>query len=259
MRRQRLNFENVTVIDLIIPVYSGESAVRRCLDSVFRSDIAERVEVIVIDDASPEPAISAFLRELASKQRLTLIHHAANLGFVSSVNEAASLHPERDFVVLNADTEVHGDWLQRLELHAADNPEAATITPFSNNATIASYPVLARDNELPSGLSTGKLHSLFAAANDGKTIYAPTAVGFCMWVRRKAWQQAGGFDTIFGRGYGEEVDFCCKVAKLGWCHLIAADVFVFHEGGVAFGNEATGENQRPADEWMSASRLFLDS
>ena len=251
MRRQRLNFENVTVIDLIIPVYSGESAVRRCLDSVFRSDIAERVEVIVIDDASPEPAISAFLRELASKQRLTLIHHAANLGFVSSVNEAASLHPERDFVVLNADTEVHGDWLQRLELHAADNPDAATITPFSNNATIASYPVLARDNELPSGLSTGKLHSLFAAANDGKTIYAPTAVGFCMWVRRKAWQQAGGFDTIFGRGYGEEVDFCCKVAKLGWCHLIAADVFVFHEGGVAFGNEATGRKisaQRIVDE-----------
>ena len=83
----------------------------------------------------------------------------------------------------------------------------------------------------------------FAAANDGKTIYAPTAVGFCMWVRRKAWQQAGGFDTIFGRGYGEEVDFCCKVAKLGWCHLIAADVFVFHEGGVAFGNE--GCRNRP--------------
>ena len=92
---------------------------------------------------------------------------------------------------------------KRLELHAADNPEAATITPFSNNATIASYPVLARDNELPSRLSTGKLHSFLLQTNDGKTIYAPTAVGFGMWVRRKAWQQAGGFDTIFGRGYGK--------------------------------------------------------
>ena len=49
------------------------------------------------------------------------------------------LHPDRD-VILNADTEVNAGWVDRLAAHAAREAHVGTITPFSNNATICSYP-----------------------------------------------------------------------------------------------------------------------
>src|SRR5262249_38069013 len=41
----------------------------------------------------------------------------------------------------------------------------------------------------------------------------------------------------FGRGYGEENDFCMRAAARGWRHLAAANVFVWHWGGRSFGAE----------------------
>ena len=226
-------------LDIIIPVYRGETAVRRCLNSVLASDAEQIADVVIVNDASPESGITAFLDELATKQSVTLINHDINQGFVASVNAGAALNPQRDFVILNADTEVAGDWLQRLRQHGADHPKAATVTPFSNNATIASYPQLDANNVLPTGEHTEDLHKRFAKVNAGQVLELPTAVGFCTWVRRSAWQDAEGFDPIFGRGYGEEVDFCCKLLAKGWQHFLATDVFVYHEGCVSFGTEAT--------------------
>ena len=234
-------------VDIIVPVFRGERAVRRCLDALLASDAMQSANVILVDDASPEPAISTYLRQLAEMPGVTLIAHETNQGFVDSVNEAAAVHPDRDFVILNADTEVASDWLQRLQSHALRDSTVATITPFSNNATIASYPKMIAENELPDGTDTATLHARFSLLNDTESVDIPTAVGFCMWVRRAAWQAAGGFDSIFGRGYGEEVDLCCRLASDGWRHILATDVFVFHQGGVSFGAEAV-ERRRVAQE-----------
>ncbi|GIR70758.1 MAG: hypothetical protein CM15mP74_20090 [Halieaceae bacterium] len=53
-----------------------------------------------------------------------------------------------------------------------------------------------------------------------------------------AWHEVGGFDERFGRGYGEEVEFCMATAANGWRHLLACDVFVYHAGGTSFGYES---------------------
>ena len=224
------------MIDVIIPAYRGLAQTRRCLESVLAAPVRAAHEVIVVDDASPEPELSAWLRGLAQEGRITLLAHAANAGFVASVNEGMRLHADRDVVLLNSDTEVAGDWLDRLAACAAREPQAGTVTPFSNNATIASYPRFAQPNALPRGATPAGLDAVFARANAGRSADLPTAVGFCMYIARACLEATGPFDEeAFGRGYGEEVDFCLRAAKAGWRHLLAADVFVFHEGEVSFG------------------------
>ena len=56
------------------------------------------------------------------------------------------------------------------------------------------------------------------------------------------------FDAdTFGRGYGEENDFCMRAAGHGWRHVLCDDVFVAHRGGVSFaptGLRPGGINQR---------------
>jgi len=65
-------------VDIVIPVYKGEAETRACVQSVLAASHGMPREVVVIDDASPEPAISAWLRGLAQAGRITLIAHPDN-------------------------------------------------------------------------------------------------------------------------------------------------------------------------------------
>jgi GT2 family glycosyltransferase len=226
------------LIDVVVPVYRGLAETRRAIESVLASRQAAAFETVVVDDATPEPEIAAWLDGLAAQGRVTLLRNPANLGFVASVNRGMSHHPDRDVVLLNSDTEVANDWLDRLAACARSAPRVATVTPFSNNATICSYPFEGWQGEIPGTLGLAELDRIFAGVNAGRSVEIPTAVGFCMYIRREALAAFGLFDAErYGRGYGEENDFCMRAVKAGWKNLLAGDVFVFHEGSVSFSEE----------------------
>jgi len=226
------------LIDVIIPIYKGLQQTRRCVDSVLSGGQAAAFEVVAVDDASPDPDIATYLNELAATRRITVVRNESNLGFVRSVNRGMALHADRDVVLLNSDTEVANDWLDRLRRSAYTKPDVGTVTPFSNNATICSYPFEGWTGGVPGMLGLAALDRLFAATNAGRSVDLPTAVGFCMYIRRACLDQVGLFDAQrFGRGYGEENDFCMRAAGAGWRNVLAGDVFVFHEGSVSFSDE----------------------
>jgi GT2 family glycosyltransferase len=230
--------QGAAVIDVIIPVYKGLTQTRRCLDSVLRCVEVTPFEIVAVDDASPDADITRYLDALASEGRITLVRNGSNLGFVQSVNRGMALHADRDVVLLNSDTEVANDWLDRLRRAANAYPDIGTVTPFSNNATICSYPFEGWTGGVPGTLGLAALDRLFASTNAGLTVDLPTAVGFCMCIRRACLDQVGLFDAQrFGRGYGEENDFCMRAAGAGWRNVLAGDVFVYHEGAVSFSGE----------------------
>jgi GT2 family glycosyltransferase len=231
-----LAHRDLDVIDVVIPVYRGEAETRACLESVLSARTRNTCEIVVIDDASPEPSLSAWLRELASSGRITLIVHEANRGFVATANDGLGLHDDRDVVLLNSDTEVADGWIDRLAAHPWHDASIGTVTPFSTNATICSYPRTLSNNAMPRGETTARLDAAFAAANPGHCLDIPTAVGFCMYVTRRCLDQVGPLDEArYGAGYGEEVDFCMRAARAGFRNVLAADVFVRHVGEVSFG------------------------
>ena len=233
-------------VDVVVPVHRGLVATRRCLESVIASRSIVGSETIVIDDATPEAEIARYLDELAGDGRVTLLRNDANEGFVRSVNRGMALHRDRDVVLLNSDTEVAGDWLDRLRRSACADDDIGTVTPFSNNATICSYPFMDWSGGLPGTLGLAALDRLFAATNAGRSVDLPTGVGSCLYIRRACLDQVGLFDADrFGRGYGEENDFCLRALARGWRSVLAGDVFVFHEGAVSFALERS-ERMRAA-------------
>lgn len=232
-------------VDIIIPVYRSLEATRRCIESVLRAPVRTAFELVIVDDASPEPDLVAYLETVATRPAVTLLRHAQNRGFVESVNRGMALHPVRDVVLLNSDTEVANDWLDRLRRAAHSEPDVATVTPFSNNATICSYPLCCAENALPRGVDIAELDRIFARENAGLTLDLPTAVGFCMYIRRDSLAQLGLFDAArFGRGYGEENDFSRRAVKAGWRNVLCADTFVYHAGSVSFGAERSERSAR---------------
>ena len=224
-------------IDIIVPVYRGLTDTRRCLESVLASPVRASFRLIAINDASPEPEVGAYLRSLnGTDPRLLILENATNLGFVATVNRGMALSTDNDVLLLNSDTEVANDWLDRLRRAAYADRCIGSVTPLSNNATICSYPRFCRDNELPEGFATAELDRLCAEVNPGRHVAVPTGVGFCMYIRRDCLAQIGLFDVErFGQGYGEENDFCMRAHDRGWRHLLTLDTFVRHAGGVSFG------------------------
>lgn len=238
-------------VAVIIPVYRGLEETRRCIEAMLRHNSSESAHLIIVDDASPEPEVSAYLEQVAKYDGVELLVNEQNLGFVATVNRGMAHAGSADVVLLNSDTEVTCGWLSRMQVCAYREENIGTVTPFSNNATVCSYPQFNRSNSLPEGWTLEALASAFAEANKAQYADIPTAVGFCMYIRRDCLQQVGLFDVEnFGRGYGEESDFCMRAAKAGWRNVICADVFVFHEGGVSFSDE-TRERIIHAEEVMN--------
>tara|TARA_R110002110_G_scaffold245617_3_gene462002 strand:- start:49707 stop:50972 length:1266 start_codon:yes stop_codon:yes gene_type:complete len=226
-------------VAVVIPVYRDLVATQRCLASVLAHTSTEQARIILIDDASPEPELAAWCDEQAATDRVELLRNGSNLGFVASVNRGMRHAADADVVLLNSDTEVPPGWLPRLQRCAAGNGRVATVTPFSNNATICSYPLFCQSSGLPEGLTLGQLDALFARANPEQSCELPTAVGFCVYIPRAALDALGLFDEeAFGRGYGEENDFSRRAAAAGWSNLLCADLFVYHQGGASFGDDS---------------------
>ncbi|MBN8489276.1 MAG: glycosyltransferase, partial [Burkholderiales bacterium] len=243
-------------VDVLVPVYGGLQETLRCLYTVLSTPVRTPHEVVVINDASPLPELSAMLRTLAGRGLITLEVNRANLGFVGTVNKGLRMHRQRDVVILNSDTEVYNDWLDRLLAHARAYPRLGSITPLSNNATICSYPETLGDNRLPLELSHEEIDRLAAEVNRLRHVTAPTGVGFCMYLRRAALRDVGLLDERrFGRGYGEENDLCQRLLRRGWTNAIACDIYVRHVGSVSFKGEAA---ERTARAIRVLDRLYPD-
>ncbi|KAA0678279.1 glycosyltransferase [Roseomonas genomospecies 6] len=226
------------VVDVVVPVYRGREETLACLRSVLAAEDSTPREIVVIDDASPDAELVGDLTALAAEGRITLLRNPRNLGFPATVNRGLALHPDRDAVLLNADTLVAGPWLERLRAAAWSAPDVGTVTPLSNDATILSYPSGTERPPAPSLPETAALDRLARSVNAGLRVDLPTAVGFCAYIRRDCLEETGPFEErLFGRGYGEENDFCLRARRLGWRHLGAADVFVAHVGGRSFGRQ----------------------
>ena len=225
-------------IDVIIPVFGCFEFSRACLDSVLSAENRLLGDVIVIDDASPDIETQEMLSKLEDEGLIRLERNEQNRGYVYSCNRGAELSRDRDFILLNSDTEVNGDWIDRLHRCASSTAKVATVTPFSNNGTVANYPAAGANRSPHNSIITADVDAAFASVGPNRNIEIPTGVGFCMFVRREAWTRFGGFDQEFGEGYGEEVDFCQKASLAGWTSLLAGDVFVYHAGAQSFRGRA---------------------
>lgn len=219
-------------VTVIVPVFNAFEDLEVCLTSLERW--TPEADMMIVNDASTDPriapALAGFVARGARRQLLTL---PENRGFVQAVNRgmaAANGH----CVLLNSDTIVTAGWLEALARCLDSDPAIATATPWSNNAEIVSAPRFCEANPVP-----GDPDAWAEAARASATgVYPelPTAVGFCMAIRREALQQLGDFDAeAFGRGYGEENDFSRRAADAGWRNVLCEDAFVVHVGGRSFG------------------------
>lgn len=236
------------MITIVMPIYNALDLLPEVLDRIVRhTDLPWRL--ILIEDASSDPHVRPYLRgwlqdgQISFPDRITLIENAENQGFIRSVNIGLKLAIGfgDPVVLLNSDAFVPKAWATRLMRPFLLHDRVASVTPMSNDAEIFNAPVICNRSAMAPGQADAV--DAFAATMhpDAALADAPTGVGFCMAMSMEYLRRIPALDTAFGRGYGEEVDWCQKARVLGGRHLGLANLFVEHRGSASFG---TAEKQR---------------
>ena len=77
--------KNTPFVSILVPVYSAEKYLRRCLDSILHQNF-EDMEVILVNDASPDGSLSIMEEYAAKDSRFKIIQHDRNYGRVKARN-----------------------------------------------------------------------------------------------------------------------------------------------------------------------------
>ena len=218
---------------VIVPVFNAFEKLEACLESISRTVPAD-TRVLLIDDASTDtrllPLLQSWVNDAIPYRRLLV--HEVNRGFVATANHGMQM-AGTDVVLLNSDTVVTSGWIQKLKGCLDSDTSIATATPWSNNGEIVSIPKFCASNPIPPDPEA--VASVIESSGQACYPEMPTAVGFCMAISSRAISRIGLFDeATFGRGYGEENDFCQRAEKAGMRNVLCDDAYVVHHVGASF-------------------------
>jgi glycosyltransferase involved in cell wall biosynthesis len=223
-------------VDVIIPVRGNAALATRCVASVLASRNAQPCEVIVVGDADALRDFPATLD--TGSQPVTVSRQDRSLDYAGLLNRAFALHGDRDVVVLQADAEVAGNWLDRLVAHGGA-PGTGIVGAFTNAAGSATYPQPNARNALPEGCTAESLDTLFSRTNAGEAANVPALFGPCLHIARPCIEAVGEMKTVATEdGHACEIDFALRTRAVGFAACIAGDVFVRNDGEGSFGGRA---------------------
>ena len=221
-------------VDIIVPVYNGYRFLDKLLSTISLTKM--RYRLVLINDKSPDERVLVKLEEYAKdKDNVILLNNEENLGFLQTVNRGFDLS-EHHIALVNTDVELPKFWLERLMLPIFQNEQVASTTPYTTCGTVCSFPEFGKDNKLFLGLDVQQIDEEFINVPP-KYTEMPTGVGYCMGMNRKVLKEIGKFDTIFGKGYAEENDWCQRAIEAGYKNVQVENLFVFHNHGGSFLSE----------------------
>jgi GT2 family glycosyltransferase/glycosyltransferase involved in cell wall biosynthesis len=224
-------------VSIIMPIYNACDDVRVCIESILKHTAlsADGNQLILANDASPDPNIRPLLDSYAHLLGVTVLHQEKNLGYTANINAAMTLCPGRDVVLLNSDTQVTPQWLSLLQRAARQRTSIGTVTAVSDNAGAFSVPTRNAANPIPPWVERDDFARQITQNSHLEHFRVPTGSGFCMYIREPMIRDIGLFDdTTFPRGYGEENDYCMRGLHAGWEHVLADNVMIYHERSKSF-------------------------
>lgn len=222
--------------DVIIPIYNAYDDVIECIESVLKNTSFDGNYLYLINDASSDERIIPMLEKYAKKYKkeIKYLNNEENLGFVGTVNRGMK-ESKNDVLLLNSDTEVTAGWLDKMNKCAYSSDSIATVTPLSNNATLASVPEIFVPNDLPEGYTLEEMGKLVEECSLNDYPDLPTGHGFCLYIKREALDVVGYFDQeSYGKGYGEENDFCFRCCNYGYRNVLCDNTYILHKESKSF-------------------------
>lgn len=204
---------------------------RACLDSLVPWLDDPEIEVLVVDNGSPDDSAQKTAAWCAAHPQATCLLSESNRGFAGGMNWGAGQACGRWLLLVNNDTIFPAHTLDALKAVLREAPaDVAMLGPVTNaagNGQRLWKPGATHEDWLQIGqwLNENPTHQLMPAYR---------CDFFCIAIRRDAWDRLGGLDLDFGLGYYEDFDFSLRLSQAGYRQMITEDVFILHVGSATF-------------------------
>ena len=218
---------------IVIPAYGEPLLTFSCLASIARHTEGA-FEVIVVDDASPEPLAAA----LAGVAGVRFERNDANLGFVGTCNRGAALARGDVVVFLNNDTLVTAGWLDALLRVLDEHPDAGLVGArlvYPDGRLQEAGGIVWRDG---SAWNFGRDDDP-ERPEYGYLREADYCSGACLAIPRALFESLGGFDSRYAPAYYEDVDLAFAVRAAGRKVFYQPAATVVHFEGRTSGTDVT--------------------
>jgi GT2 family glycosyltransferase len=239
-------------LSIVIVTWNAREVLLDCLDSIHREILSRadegriETETLVVDNGSRDGSVAAVRERHPWAEVIAL---PENIGFAAGNNVGLRRAKGRHAVLLNSDTVVLPDALERCVRYLDAHPEVGAaglqlLNPDrSKQNCIHNFPSLQTEI-LPKGL----LETFFPRRYPSKRYHHPAPIeveavlGACLFVRREVLESVGLLpeDYFF---FLEETDWCFQIARAGWRVVHIPDARVIHIFGASTKKKVPAETR----------------
>ncbi len=246
VRNDRIALQSRRKIDIIVCVHNALEVVQPCLESVQETRNLDNHQIIIVDDGSGEETQNFLEGFSKANQNVKLIRNEKAGGYTRAANKGLKASTGEFMVLLNSDTVVAPNWLEKMADAVFSRPGCGIVGPMSNAASSQSVPEHRSSktqtviNTLPEGLTVAQMDQWCEENTDVNFLPRTSLVhGFCFGITRETIDKIGYFDEDnFPSGYGEENDYCLRAVSKGISLVIASHTYVFHVKSSSYTPEA---------------------
>ncbi len=230
----------MTDLSIVIVSWNVAELLAACLESVYSSlqQSALTAEVIVVDSASSDHSV-AMVRDRFPMVQLLICND--NLGFSRGNNLGLQRAAGQYILLLNPDTEVPGDALDRMVREMEKHSRVGAVGPHTLNgdgttqSTRRRFPTLLTaffESTWLQPWAPGKLlrHYYVEDQDDNACFDVDWVQGSALMLRREVYEEIGGLDSEYMM-YSEEMDWCRRAKEAGWRVRYVGDAKIIHHGG----------------------------
>ena len=236
------------VFDLVICTAGRFDMLERCLDSIYRT-ATYPLSITIIDDGSikedkihysklfvhdPDKDVHKFVTSYTSKR------NEIPMGFIKSSNLGAKNAKGEFLVFVNDDIELHDGYFDAIYSRMQDSIYGVVGARllFPPNSTSRQRPAgKIQHIGIALDVHAEVVHPLSGwSANHPKTQISRECLavtGALLTIRSKLFREVGGFDTIYGMGYYDDVDLCLKVRQKGYKIWVDMRASAYHYTGAS--------------------------
>jgi GT2 family glycosyltransferase len=222
------------VVSILITSYGQVPLTLRCLAALAADDPGVPVEILLSDDAAPDPDTAS----LARVRHLRLSRNPERLGYLRSVNALAAAARGEFLLLLNNDTEPRPGAVAAMLALLRARPDAGAV----------GAKLLWPDGRLQE--AGGIVWRDGSAWNWGRGEDPERAefnyvreVDYCsaaaLMIPRAIFAALGGFDPAFAPAYCEDSDLAFRLRAAGYKVLYQPEAVVVHVEGASHGTDPT--------------------
>jgi GT2 family glycosyltransferase len=214
-------------LSIVIVNWNTSELLIQCLDSIYQAAPRLTFEIIVVDNGSTDESVNAICNQFPD---VRIISNDLNLGFAKANNQGLAAGRGRYFLLLNSDTIVLPNALNRLVDVADINPGVGIIGPklLNMDGTLqkswASFPTFWSE------LIGKNFRRRRSVANSQFAYEVDWIMGACMLVRSEIITDVGMLDEDYFM-YSEETDWCYRIKRKGWKVWYLSNAEIYHLGG----------------------------